>query len=498
MLGVSVFLAIVEKKLITNMKLLLSFILFLVVGSQAAPIMFVIQTQPSSFHLGLAEQTKYNILKQWRSMVKSQEPPEIIFSTELGDKSDFAWTYFPIVSNLAEKLEENPGVDFVGFLRENTNRNLAFLCNFAKTIQGKVNPREESLFYGKGLKDESPTIIHHFHQNKEDSPLLFPDPEAGIFMSRHLILNLLKNLPDKQDFNIDPEFELSLHLSNALNVKLTHVKELCAKAPTRPESCITHPRIKEYKCLKNKEVEKTKDFLNSVFIRVSTVQKYHQSRVTKILQTYGDLIANAEYISDTSEEIADGVTTVVLPNTVNTENGHCNKTRTMLDSFLESGSDWMLILDDDTILSPARFAQFLACFDDAQEPVILGQRYGYGSGTGTGYNYITGGGGKIINRVAALKIVDLKDSCACPSADTPEDMHIFGICALKAEIPILHSHRMFQARPPDYPSAMVTPRKPISFHKHWEIDPVEVYDQWFRKADEYLRTDKKVQDKDEL
>ena len=32
----------------------------------------------------------------------------------------------------------------------------------------------------------------------------------------------------------------------------------------------------------------------------------------------------------------------------------------------------------------------------------------------------------------------------------------------------------FQARPPDYPSSLLAYRKPVSFHKHWEIDPLKV------------------------
>ena len=31
-----------------------------------------------------------------------------------------------------------------------------------------------------------------------------------------------------------------------------------------------------------------------------------------------------------------------------------------------------------------------------------------------------------------------------------------------------------QARPPDYPSSLLAYRKPVSFHKHWEIDPIKV------------------------
>jgi len=45
---------------------------------------------------------------------------------------------------------------------------------------------------------------------------------------------------------------------------------------------------------------------------------------------------------------------------------------------------------------------------------------------------------------------------------------------------------MFQARPPDYPSSLLAYRKPVSFHKHWEIDPLKVYKDYFAKSDSKL------------
>lgn len=102
--------------------------------------------------------------------------------------------------------------------------------------------------------------------------------------------------------------------------------------------------------------------------------------------------------------------------------------------------------------------------------------------TGSGYNYITGGGGIILNRAAAKILAP----CSCPMEDSPDDMHL-GMCARRAGVPVLHSSRMFQARPPDYPSSILSYRKPVSFHKHWEIDPVQVYTDYFEKADSRLK-----------
>ena len=75
--------------------------------------------------------------------------------------------------------------------------------------------------------------------------------------------------------------------------------------------------------------------------------------------------------------------------------------------------------------------------------------------------------------------------CRCPSPTTPDDMHL-GRCAMAAGLNILHSPRMFQARPPDYPQSLLSAIRPVSFHKHWEIDPLSVYDEYFRSSDKIL------------
>ena len=59
-------------------------------------------------------------------------------------------------------------------------------------------------------------------------------------------------------------------------------------------------------------------------------------------------------------------------------------------------------------------------------------------------------------------------------------------CARTVGVNILHSPRMFQARPTDYPAAQISNRRPISFHKHWNIDPLQVYEEYFKSSDKIL------------
>ena len=91
------------------------------------------------------------------------------------------------------------------------------------------------------------------------------------------------------------------------------------------------------------------------------------------MKTWGSLVPNLELISDSEEE---KFHTRVLPYTINTESGHCNKTMAILEYFdqLESPLSFLVIVDDDTILSVARLAQLLACYDRT-ESFLLGGCY---------------------------------------------------------------------------------------------------------------------------
>lgn len=56
----------------------------------------------------------------------------------------------------------------------------------------------------------------------------------------------------------------------------------------------------------------------------------------------------------------------------------------------------------------------------------------------------------------------------------------------------------FQARPEDYARDFLAHQVPISFHKHWNIDPVAVYNKWLKgdlqaKASDGLKTDAKTE-----
>jgi len=459
-----------------------------ILATKPAPIVFAIQSQPSEFHIKLAEKLKLSILNQWSQYVPSNvmSPPSVVLA-HLLDEAASAWTIFPIIKVLAAHMKAEETVEWGAILAENTDIDLRNL-NLAVEKYSTFRPSEEPLFLGRVLRDTESSIVHHFAR---PGALDYPDTESGIFLSRKLVLDVEADLQkldeggDKSlkslfpsDFNIDPAYEFAKFLNKeGKGVELKNVDEICAKK-SKKLNCMTSFK-QETSCLKSSQAAEMKAVLGRSLVAVKTCSKFHKDRLAAVKATWASRVPHLEYISDAED---DDHPTKVLPFTVNTESGHCNKTMAIVNHFLEQeDKDILVIVDDDTVLSVARLASLLSCYTGEETPVLLGQRYGYMAATGRGYNYITGGGGMVMNRAAASAL----SSCDCPSADTPDDMHL-GMCARRSEIPVLHSGRMFQARPPDYPSSLLAYRKPVSFHKHWEIDPLKVYKDYFAKSDAKL------------
>ncbi|WP_411027191.1 hypothetical protein, partial [Salmonella sp. s54925] len=89
-----------------------------------------------------------------------------------------------------------------------------------------------------------------------------------------------------------------------------------------------------------------------------------------------------------------------------------------------------------------------------------------------GYEYITGGGSMILTKSAVQAI--LQGDCQCHAPDSPDDM-VLGQCYRMLGLHTVHSPVFHQARPVEYSPKLLAHQIPVSFHKHYEIDPYEVY-----------------------
>lgn len=96
----------------------------------------------------------------------------------------------------------------------------------------------------------------------------------------------------------------------------------------------------------------------------------------------------------------------------------------------------------------------------------------------------------VFSRAAVQRL--LASKCRCYSMDAPDDM-VLGMCFSGLGIPITHSPLFHQARPMDYPKDYLSHQIPVSFHKHWNIDPVKVYFTWLAPNAEEALNGKKVE-----
>lgn len=374
----------------------------------------------------------------------------------------------PLFTRLPQ-LDSN--VTWILFLTENTRLNWPHLIQLTR----QFDPAKE-WFIGHELWDDDATIVHHFAFHQDPSAFKYPLLDAGFLLSAVLLKRLCaeasRDRLASSSFAIDVQHELALHLWNeGHGVNLTHAPGMCRQ---HNPNCATWVQLFQ-PC--GEAVEKS-----NIYFAVKTCSKFHKDRVPVVQQTWAPHTHRLVYYSDISDE---SIPTVSL-GVDNTETGHCSKTMAIIQRMghvlatEKNPPTWFVLADDDTILSVQRLEQMLSCYDSRQ-PMIIGQRYGYASGQPYGYDYITGGGGLVLSS-SAVRLLASPGKCRCPQADTPDDMWL-GACSENLGITIAHFPGFHQGRPVDYPTTLLETQFLVSFHKHWLIDPHEVYAQWFRPTE---------------
>ncbi|XP_064158397.1 beta 3-glucosyltransferase a isoform X2 [Anguilla rostrata] len=380
-------------------------------------VVFVIQSQKNSFHVQRAEARRSELLLQAADL--TQKPPAVLLLHSLSD-NEGDWSILPLLPYFSANFGKNSS--WMMFLEEETNVKVASLLQMLQRFD-----RGKEWFLGKPLYDRESTIIHHYAFADNPSVFKYPDFAAAWALSIPLVRRLAKRVREEQlksDFTID----------------LKHEGD-----PVKKED---------------------------IFVAVKTCKKFHEERVPVVKRTWERHAALLEYYSDYADP---SIPTIDL-GVPNTERGHCGKTFAILERFVSEAvphTDWLLIVDDDTLISLPRLQALLGCYEPS-EPVCLGERYGYGLGQG-GYSYITGGGGMVFSRAAVTRL--LGSGCKCYSNDAPDDM-VLGMCLNALGLPVTHSPLFHQARPEDYSPDLLAHQVPVSFHKHWNVDPVAVFGRW--------------------
>ncbi|XP_043387451.1 beta-1,3-glucosyltransferase isoform X3 [Chelonia mydas] len=384
-------------------------------------IVFVIQSQSNSFHSKRAEDLERNILKQAEELGK--ELPRVLLIHQM-DRHDGAWTILPLMHDFSASYGRNSS--WIFFCEEDTRIQIVKLLETLRRFD-----KSKEWFLGKALYDEESTIIHHYAFAENPTIFKFPDFAAGWALSIPLVnklANKLKSEPLKSDFTIDLKHEIALYIWQKGNgPHLTPVPEFCTDDLNSYKAVNCATMFSNFLPVCGDPVKK-----EDIFVAVKTCRKFHRDRIPIVKQTWEGEAAIVEYYSDYAET---SIPTIDL-GVPNTERGHCGKTFAILERFLNHSSSktpWLVIVDDDTLISIFRLRKLLSCYDP-NEPVFLGERYGYGLGTG-GYSYITGGGGMVFSREAIQKL--LASKCQCYSNDAPDDM-VLGMCFSGLGIPITH------------------------------------------------------------
>ncbi|XP_027690995.1 beta-1,3-glucosyltransferase isoform X2 [Vombatus ursinus] len=384
-------------------------------------VVFVIQSQSNSFHAEKAKQLEQNILKQAADL--TQELPRVLL-LHLLDKHEGAWTILPLLPHFSTSFSRNSS--WIFFCEEETRIHIPKLL---ETLR-RYDPSKE-WFLGKALHDEQSTIIHHYAFAEDPTIFKFPDFAAGWALSLPLINKLTKRLKSeslKSDFTIDLKHEIALYIWDKGNgPHLTPVPEFCTDDVSSPKATSCATMFHAFLPLCGNPVKEM-----AVFVAVKTCKKFHDDRIPIVKQTWEDQARLIEYYSDYAES---SIPTIDL-GVPNTERGHCGKTFAILERFLNHSSDtttWLVIVDDDTLIS------------------------------------------MVFSREAVRRL--LASKCRCYSNDAPDDM-VLGMCFSGLGIPVTHSPLFHQARPVDYPEDYLSHQVPISFHKHWNIDPIKVYFTW--------------------
>ena len=258
-------------------------------------------------------------------------------------------------------------------------------------------------------------IIHHY----EKPGIEYPHLSAGFVISAPLAKSLSEKMEElktelphfPKDFSIDPSFDLTrviyhMHSVNSEGTEnpeevenplaIVHDERFCTtKKDTK--TCAFWPEGIECDRSGTSKEDLTSE---KVLFGVKTCEKFHKERLPVIRDTWAKAALNIMYFSEVEDKDFE---TVRLPGVINTERGHCGKSEAILKYFHananKKGWEWLVIADDDTILSVKKMLDQLACYNP-NKLISLGQRYGFRVSTGQyGYDYITGGGSMVFSKV---------------------------------------------------------------------------------------------------
>ncbi|XP_067625667.1 beta-1,3-glucosyltransferase isoform X2 [Eurosta solidaginis] len=480
------------------------------ISAETTGVLFLIASQDDPYHRPLATRLCDDIIYQAESeLSKSNYIITVHILHKIFNFSSY-WAIKNVLPVVRSKLL-GEHTKWVVWLEESTHVALLELLQHLEQEDAT-----QLLYLGHTLYDNQANIRHHFAFHKDPSWFPFPFQRAGIVFSRALIIKTADAL-DKQStsardfpFTIDMEYELALFIYNEVKAdygESNHAAEghtdannsrkvLMRKAHyICPRSSEEIPISSNKKCaMYAKPLDKSNCITahpESIFFAVKTCKRFHNDRLPIIKATWGRIATHIRYYSD----VADSEIPTISTGVPNTEIGHCEKTCKIfklalhdIDEFnmqfenlvQDNQIQWLVLADDDTLLSIPRICELLGCFDSTTD-LYLGERFGFHYET-NGFNYITSGGSVVMSLSAVRKLIT---NCHCPQPQHADDM-LIGNCFDTLGIPTTHSSQFHQYQHLSYPEEVLALDPPISFHKFYNTDPYAVYNLYFSSADQKM------------
>lgn len=381
------------------------------------------------------------------------------------------WT---VISTMP-KLHKSP-TDWTFILEPNLRLTTRFLSHVSELI---ATATDEPKIITNKLKDRTTTIIHHYAgwDDATSHRKLFVDFARGMLITSKMVKELANQVQSNQwkaDFHIDAQHELAELADKVLDAK----REWLVHDPVFAKNVLhTFKDFADAEKVKTTKLYPLTD--DDVFFAVKTAEHLHKDRLTVVAKTWGLHFRHLECFSNVTTTFK-GMKVTNSYGVPNTKGGHCGKTAAIIKNFDADRFKWLVVLDDDTLIGKQEIFQLLSQYDPSL-PIHIGERYGFQLAS-YGYNYITGGGGMVYS-AKATEIY--RDNCNCPAIDSPDDMMISS-CLERSGVHIAHEPAFHQARPDDYTEEYIKAHDAVSFHKHWNLDPIATWNTHFGRTNPHL------------
>ncbi|GBP17193.1 Beta-1,3-glucosyltransferase [Eumeta japonica] len=264
-------------------------------------VAFVIVSQPEAYHASVAARLQQDIVDQVQ-LTEKRSPT--VFMSHVDFSVPGAWTIAPLLAPLLKRVGD--AVRWALFVEAHT----AVRCSQLFSALDAADKNPHAAWIGYPLRDDEPTIIHHFalfEELDEHGGFVYPYFASGVAMRTELMSKIVNEIESGKkllegDFSIDPAFELARLVHAIKEPMLTPDLSFCVISA---DECATYPR--HYDTCGSAIPEE------SIFFAVKTWSGFHSTRVKVVKKTWGKLVTNLLFFSDVAGEgtVADDNVTAI-------------------------------------------------------------------------------------------------------------------------------------------------------------------------------------------